>query len=97
MKCGDNGLVKTWKKHNKPDVSFRLQFSLLKRFKLRRCRRLGSNMTKIDLDYPIFDRTGDLRNKICVLHKGAKSPQCNSEFINKIELRSNIVPPTSPK
>ena len=28
--------------------------------------------------------------KIWELHKGRKHPQCNSDFINKIEVQSNI-------
>ena len=34
--------------------------------------------------------------KIEELHKSVKPPQCNSDFMNKIEVRCYIVPPTCP-
>lgn len=33
---------------------------------------------------------GETYHKISELHKGTKHPQCNSDYVNKIEERSNI-------
>ena len=55
---------------------------------------LVSNIIEIRLDYPILYRSEILWNKIEELYKGAKPPQCNSDFMNKIEVRYNIIPST---
>ena len=38
----------------------------------------------------IFEKFGQTSNTFEELHKRAKHPHCNSGFMNKIEVRSNV-------
>ena len=53
-------------------------------------------MIEIRLKYPIFYCTENIQNKIEGLNKTANRPQCNTDFMNEIEILNNIVPPTCP-
>ena len=68
---------------------------MYKRFELREIGSLVSNMVEIGLDYPILDRRRFYEIKF---HNYVRleAPQCNWDFMNKIEVRSNIVPPSCP-
>ena len=59
-------------------------------------RSLVFNIIEIRLEYPIFYRTENIRNKIEGLNKTANRPQCNTGFVNEIEILYNTVPPTCP-
>ena len=59
-------------------------------------RSLVFNIIEIRLEYPIFYRTENIRNKIEGLNKTANRSQCNTGFVNEIEVLYNTVPPTCP-
>ena len=59
-------------------------------------KSLVFNIIEIRLEYPTFYRTVNIQNKIEGLNKTANRPQCNTDFMNEIEILNNIVPPTCP-
>ena len=64
---------------------FRIAFSLtIKSLLNRSCRFELRKEIWAPVNNSVLDRTVILWNKIMKLHKGAKRPQCNSDFMNKI-------------